>query len=215
MFFTKKKHKVEKLVYDYLDLSNKCLLCCETSFNNFCKSNVAGDEFFEEIKNAHLYEAEGDNLRRDIEFMMYYKSLIPESRGDVLGLLEAVDRLPNKAEAILREIYQTAIAFPEVYLARLQELYVINMDAAKKAITMCYTYFQSPDEISSLQKEIAMLESKSDRREILLTREVMTSDLDTLHKLSMKELIRMFGQTSNIAEDIADRIKLLSVKTIF
>ncbi|MEK0368345.1 MAG: DUF47 family protein, partial [Nitrosopumilus sp.] len=38
--------------------------------------------------------------RREIEISLYEKALIPESRGDILGLLEAVDRIPNKAESV-------------------------------------------------------------------------------------------------------------------
>ena len=41
-------------------------------------------------------------MRREIEVMMYSKALFPESRGDILTLLETIDRVPNQAEAVVR-----------------------------------------------------------------------------------------------------------------
>jgi hypothetical protein len=49
-------------------------------------------------------ESQGDVIRRKAESRLYSEKLIPESRGDVLGLIEATDD-------IIDEIKKTAVMF--------------------------------------------------------------------------------------------------------
>ncbi len=50
-----------------------------------------GAEFEEKLQSVNRLESEADGLRRSIETQLYTQTLIPESRGDVLGLLENLD----------------------------------------------------------------------------------------------------------------------------
>ena len=47
----------------------------------------ASAEFDEKLQAVNRLESEADKLRRSIETQLYTQTLIPESRGDVLGLL--------------------------------------------------------------------------------------------------------------------------------
>ena len=58
------------------------------------------EDFDEAVSKVHRLEAACDDLRREIEYLLYGKALLPESRGDLLGLLETFDRLPNIAETV-------------------------------------------------------------------------------------------------------------------
>ena len=52
-----------------------------------------------EVKKA---EQDADKLRRDIKHKLYSHLLIPESRGDVLALLETLDDVPDTVYKILQ-----------------------------------------------------------------------------------------------------------------
>ena len=43
-------------------------------------------------------ESECDSLRRDVERRIYSETLIPEIRGDVLGMLENLDKIPGQIQ---------------------------------------------------------------------------------------------------------------------
>ena len=43
-------------------------------------------------------ESECDALRRDVERKIYSETLIPEIRGDVLGMLENLDKIPGQIQ---------------------------------------------------------------------------------------------------------------------
>ena len=215
MFISKKKQKVEKLVFEYLDLAGRCLDCCEENFELFSTNNVADEEFFKQLSRVHGYESRGDDKRREIEYLMYEESLIPESRGDVLGLLETVDQVPNAAETMLHEIYKMNCSVPEGFRSGFKELFSINIEASKLAVKITVRYFEKPERIVELQAKIDELESQSDRMQTRLVRDIFMSDLDNFQKLILKELIHIIGNMSDVSETVADRVKILSVKTVF
>ena len=51
------------------------------------------EEFTKRLKHVHEIEIEADALRRAIEKDIYSEMLIPDSRGDVLGLIETSDEI--------------------------------------------------------------------------------------------------------------------------
>ncbi len=61
----------------------------------------ASADFDEQLQAVNRMESEADELRRSIVTQLYTQTLIPESRGDVLGLLENLDRLINLQEGTL------------------------------------------------------------------------------------------------------------------
>ena len=59
-------------------------------------------ELFEDTLNKiDVTENDADTLRRTIETKLYRHTLIPEQRGDVLGLLESTDKVLNFCKEIL------------------------------------------------------------------------------------------------------------------
>ena len=44
-------------------------------------------------------ESECDKIRRDVERKIYQETLIPDLRGDVLGMLENLDKIPGQIQA--------------------------------------------------------------------------------------------------------------------
>ena len=59
------------------------------------------EEFVTRLDRVVELESEADVLRRDIEKHLYSNTLIPDSRGDVLGLIETMDQLLSEFEDTL------------------------------------------------------------------------------------------------------------------
>jgi predicted phosphate transport protein (TIGR00153 family) len=95
----KKQEKVEQMLERYFDRCDACYEQLEVAFQSFFE-NGTGADFDEKVNGIHERESQADDLRRDIELTLYGKALLPESRGDLLGLLESFDGLPNIAETI-------------------------------------------------------------------------------------------------------------------
>ncbi|NIW24204.1 MAG: DUF47 family protein, partial [Gammaproteobacteria bacterium] len=50
---------------------------------------------------VHEFESAADDMRRAIELELYSGKLLPQSRADLLALIEAIDSIPNTAENIV------------------------------------------------------------------------------------------------------------------
>ena len=93
-FLFRKQREVESLIYKYLDN----LEITKKRFSeavNTCLDNGLCDHFEFLIIQTHKFESKADDIREEIKTLMYGKALIPESRGDIMGLLESLDEIPT------------------------------------------------------------------------------------------------------------------------
>ena len=65
----------------------------------------ASEEFKERLETVGDLETQADGLRRDIEQSLYKNILIPDSRGDVLGLIETADDVLTLFQSSLWAFY--------------------------------------------------------------------------------------------------------------
>ncbi|MBW2706724.1 MAG: DUF47 family protein, partial [Deltaproteobacteria bacterium] len=87
----KRKIGIEKQMDDFLDQVSESGLLFKQGIESYLKGNM--DAFDKKLKQIVETEHAGDALRRSLKEQLYTKSLIPESRGDVLELLENMDSL--------------------------------------------------------------------------------------------------------------------------
>jgi hypothetical protein len=192
----------------------KCDYCIELfakAFEIYSKQGL-GEEFTVAVNNTHEVESAADDLRRDIELTLYGKALLPESRGDLLGLLEAFDRLPNRVEAVLFTILCQETIIPAQLIMDYQDLVDLNLkayDLVRKAVD---ALFHNPKITLHVTKEVDERESESDRIERSLICRIFKSDFDTGTKLLLKEIVLMIGSISDLAEKTADRIGIIAIK---
>ena len=111
-FFLRKQRLIEKDVFDYLYQWKKCLEDFKTGMEIYLDEGL-GEKFNYYVQQVHKTEDRADELRRKVEWEMYSKALLPESRGDILGFLETMDKLPNKAESLLYQIKLQDLNFPK------------------------------------------------------------------------------------------------------
>ena len=88
------------------------------------KDYLAGDNEEFDVHSAAVTELEhrADDLRRDIETQLYAHSLIPEHRGDVLGLLENIDEIINTEKKTLSQFSVEKPAIPADLNPQYEEL---------------------------------------------------------------------------------------------
>ena len=98
-FFNSKSKQLEGDIDGFLDRVTTAGLI----FQEGVKAYVIGkkDKFEKNFKDITDLESDADNIRRDIKHKLYTYMLIPESRGDVLGLLETLDDIVDVCEKVL------------------------------------------------------------------------------------------------------------------
>ena len=91
MFGFGKNREIYELLEQYLQFTLDELEDFRKTFSKALKKGVT--ERVEELaKRAHKAESRADDVRREIEIKMYAKSLLPESRGDLLEAMELINK---------------------------------------------------------------------------------------------------------------------------
>jgi uncharacterized protein len=213
MLFRSKQREIEEQLATYREKAAECVEEFRKSFTRYCASSDL-DQLREDVVRVHKAESEADDIRREVETTMYSKALFPESRGDVLGLLEALDRIPNQAEAVVRLIVNQYVSVPEEYHAQLQELVDVCcrcVDATLEASAKVLSDFANA---ASIVGRIDELESQADGIEAALLQRIFSSDLDTLGKMQMRELVQSIADISDRAENVGDRLRIIVAKRL-
>jgi predicted phosphate transport protein (TIGR00153 family) len=211
MIFWKRQNKIEKMILGYLAEVGKCVEMFKESMGNYFVKGLKG-KLKKLLGETHSFESKADDIRRDIERLLYQKELIPESRGDILGLLEALDPVPNKFESVLLQIYLQKIVFPEDLIENIKELIKINIDAYWLLDKAVKSLFNRSLSAKDIVKDIDEVESKSDKIERKLIKQIFEKDIDNGTKLLFKEVVLEIGSISDRIENVADRINIITIK---
>lgn len=169
-------------------------------------------DFEKLVDDCHGTESNADDIRREIEMTLYGKALLPESRGDILGLLETFDRVPNGAETALFMISCQRIDMPPEFAADMRRLAETNVETyglVRKAFDALMT---NPKQTLYVVKEVEDSESRSDRQERALIGRIFDSEYSFGRKLLLKELVLQIGNIADRSENTADRIGIVAIK---
>jgi predicted phosphate transport protein (TIGR00153 family) len=120
-FLWRKQEKIEGMLESYFERCDNCFQLFEQAFDNYCENGPC-ETFNHIVQRTHETESAADDLRRDIEHTLYGKALLPESRGDILGVLESFDKLPNMAETVIFSLRCQHTHIPAEYLPQFREL---------------------------------------------------------------------------------------------
>ena len=209
--FYKREKEVHGLIKEYFETADQALEEFEVAMRCFFDAGPC-DEFREGDKRIHAAESRADDLVREIEKMLYSRSLLPESRGDLLGLLESFDKMPNLAETITFMVDTQQITLPEQYREQFVKLLDVNVESYRLVRQTVDKLFTDPDSVGEAVGPVDAKESESDRLEGELIRAVYSSDLDKADMIQLRELVQRIGDISDRAENVAGRLEIISLK---
>jgi predicted phosphate transport protein (TIGR00153 family) len=181
------------------------------ALNSCLKNGLYGDFDFL-IKQTHKFESKADDIREEIKAVMYGKALIPESRGDIMGLLESIDEIPRILELILHMIETQKLVIPDFIVSDIQELIKLSLDSCALLFKEVSVLFKKIDGLRALVSTIDHNESHCDHIERRIITKVFDSDIDPFQKLQLKEMIIHMGGISDQADRVSKRINIISMK---
>lgn len=206
----RKTKELEGEIDHYLDLVIKGGLFFKQGVKFYL--NGVKDEFEDRLVELDRTESEADILRRTIENKLYAQTLIPEARGDVLGLLESTDHVLNLAQETLHHF---AVESPELLpdLAQsfldLTEATVMAMDNLVLAIR---SYFRDISHVRDHINKVLFYEKESDKLGKKLKQEIFGRDIDLSRKIHLRYFIDRLERIADLAEDVCDRLAIAAIK---
>jgi predicted phosphate transport protein (TIGR00153 family) len=209
MLWNKEKSVIDK-IKAYLDQVDRCRNRFRVSIEKLVlePGNEENQAIVEEV---HRSESKADDLRRSIELQLYERALIPESRGDVLGLLETMDAIPGMFQSLCYQLLLEKITFPEQFRERFLHLVDVNVKSYDLVREAVLGLFYSKD-VKAQTDLVDAAESDSDHMERDLIRDIFSSKLDKADKILLKDIVVYTGDISDQAETVKDRLILAIVK---
>ncbi|MBW2608950.1 MAG: DUF47 family protein [Deltaproteobacteria bacterium] len=209
--FFKKQQQIESLIYKYLEI----IKTTERHFSealNTCIDNGLCDHFHFLVEQTHKFESRADDVREEIKTLMYGKALIPESRGDIMGLLESIDEIPRIFELILYMIKTQKLTIPDLIIQDIRELIDVSLESCDLVFKQVEILFKREEGIRKIVSTIDHNESHCDHIERHLITNIFDSDLDPFQKLQLKDLIINMGEIADQADRVAKRVNIISMK---
>jgi hypothetical protein len=210
-FFWRREADFAKALSAYLEKVRGCAEATVNAFEVLLTEGVS--ERFEELeREVSDYESAADTLRRELEHRLYRGAFLADSRGDFLGLLEALDKMPNSMETLVRDAAIMGVEIPPRFAGDVRELVDTCAKAVEEACAATGFLFSDVNETLQRAKHVDHLETDGDEIEMNLLRQVFASELDLAHKMLLKDIIRDLARIADRAENACDRIEIIAIK---
>lgn len=207
----KKRFGVGRRVDDFLDKVSESGMLFQLGVEAYLKANR--ESFAKKIEDISSVEHVGDALRRDLEELLYTQTLIPESRGDVLELLESMDGLLDRFKGSLWrfDIEQPDI-YPELH-GDIQELASCAVECVEAMVRSARAFFKDLAAVADHLHKVSYWESQSDKVSTRLQKLVFNKeDLPLSYRMQLRDFIRHMDKISDRAEDVADKLRIYVIK---
>ena len=208
----KKTQRLENQIDDYLDMVIRGGLLFKEGVKYFLAGNQ--DEFEDRLQSIDSLESEADLLRREIENSLYKETLIPEERGDVLGIIENTDKMLNvSAETLIN--FSVEIPFiPDKYKNQIQDLCNASVAAIDELIAAIRAYFRDVNRVRDGVNKVMFYEKEADKIADRIKRAIFQSgEFENFsRKLHLRDFIEDIENISDTAEEVCDRLSIAAIK---
>ena len=206
-----RQREVQTRIQSYCEQVMICIEHFQKTFEEACV-DFSRETIQRGYERAHIAEGRADDIRRELENLMYSRAVFPESRGDIVGLVETIDRVPNSAESAIRMILTQHISLPKEICGEIASLVRVCSRCVQATIDGVAKLFRNFVDASNIIGKIDELESEADRIEEALIDRIFSSDVSDLQKILLRDLVDKIASVADRAENVGDRIRIMVAK---
>ncbi len=205
-----KTRALEGQVDRFLDAVSEGALVFRSGLERYARegAEVLGDA----VAAVREKEKAADRLRREVEATLYTHSLIPDQRGDVLGLLESMDSVVDAAETALREIEIERPPLPASLAVDMEALAAASADSVEHLVRAARAFFRDPGAVKDDLHKVFHFEREADQAALRMRRKLFESELPLAEKLHLKLTLDAIEAVPDEAEAVADRLAIYALK---
>ena len=170
------------------------------------------EEYNKRVNHISEIESEADSLRRDIKKIIYSEMLIPDSRGDVLGLIETSDEIFSLFKNSLWSFSNETPKIGEDLIAGYRRLTNMVVKAVDELTSGCRAFFISPHLVTSYTAKVTLYEKEADKIGAVLKTDIFSLDIELTEKIHLREFVDCIDCIADHAEDVADRLSIYAIK---
>jgi predicted phosphate transport protein (TIGR00153 family) len=210
MSLFKSSLNVETKIDGFFDTVAEGGLVYRAGVRAYMAGNTA--DFENAIVSIDKLESQADKLSKEVEAHLYSHSLIPEHRGDVLGLLENSDDIIDTAKTCLIQFSVEQPSVPEEFHDGFCKLSEAGCAAVEAVIVSARAFFKDVNSVKDNLYKVHHFEKEADGISDRLKRSIFTSDLDLAHKIHLRYFALNVDDVSDMAKNVADRLAIYAIK---
>jgi len=208
--FLRKTKELEGKIDEYLDCIIKGGLLFKQGIKYYLEGMQA--EFEKRMKDLDELESLADRIRREIINKLYLYTLIPDARGDVLGIIESTDNVLNVTAETLKQFY---VEIPDI-LPDLHKLYLDLADASiaslESLVAAIRSYFRDITSVRDHINKVLFYEKEADKIADKIKWNIFRKDINLSQKIHMRYFALHIENISDNAEDVTDRLSIATIK---
>ncbi len=202
---------LEGEIDNFLDKLSQCSLLYKIAIKVYLTEGCT-EEFEQKLQDVNKLESDADHLRRAVETQLYAQTLIPESRGDVLGLIENLDELLNLYEGSLWAFSIEKPDIPEEYHSDFEALTDFAAESVESLVLASRAFFRNIDAVGDHNHKVMFYEKEADKVSTKLKKAIFGSDLKLSQKTHLRNFVEHIDNVPDWAEDVADRLAIYAIK---
>lgn len=203
--------KLEDRVDRFFLLLSEASVIYRLAVRTYLRERVS-EEFTARLKQVHEIETEADVLRRAIEKDIYSEMLIPDARGDVLGLIETSDEIFSLFASSLWAFSNEKPQITDELKAEYRRLTNMVIKAVEELASGCQVFFRSPHLVPTHTAKVVLFEREADTLSKSLKIQIFSNGLDLQEKLHLREFVDCIKVIADRSEDVSDRLTIYALK---
>jgi len=205
--------ELEQKIDGFFDKLSESAVVYRLAVRVYLKEGANGD-FQERLERVNTLESEADQMRREIERQLYSNTLIPDARGDVLGLIETADQLFSRFEGSLWALTIEKPDIPGEFRDGYKKLAGMVVKAVDELGLGARAFFRSPHDVPAYNHKVRLYEKEADIISTKLKQAIFDSELDLARKLHLREVVEQIDSIADLAEDVSDRLAIYAIKRL-
>lgn len=206
----KSTKELEIQIDEFLDAVGQGALVFKLGVNYYLHKDQSN--FCEQLKKIGSLESKADDLRRFIENKLYMNTLIPEHRGDVLGLLESTDNVIDQMKETINQFDIETPNIPATLNKNFLDLTEMSVLATEALVQAIRAFFRDVKAVKDHLHKVYFYEKEADRIGDDLKRHAFRLDLHLSEKNHLRYFALHIQQVSDNAESVADRLAINTIK---
>jgi predicted phosphate transport protein (TIGR00153 family) len=201
---------LESKIDEFLDHASEVGLLFREGIKNYLDGRR--EDFESRRGQVTELEKHADDLRHEVERQLYIETLIPDARGDVLGILEHTDEVINTAKASLMQFSVEEPDVPDDLNEAYLELADFGCRAVQELVSGIRVFFRSGTSVSDHTHKVSFWEKEADKVAEKLRRRIFEKEIDLSRKIHLGNFVRLIDAIADEAENVSDRLAISAIK---
>ena len=195
----------------FLTVLSECAMTFQEAVTTYLDEG-ASERFHERLQQLSDEESRADELRRTIQRDMYTETLMPDARGDILGLLESLDEIINRLEETLWYFSSEKPDIPDGFRDEFRALLRPSTDSVEALVLASRSFFRDVATVSDHLHKVHFYEKEADQVIGRLKNDIFATDLPLVEKIHLRFFAERIVSMSDSAEDTADQLAIYAIK---